>query len=128
MTRKIILAVIFTTALVTNFSFSSPSSSKVASNPKNEEKYIVVCIGNGICKLCGGVQVLNGVTTICVGASCAGVGGYMCISFAKMASSKGGEVVDESSITIDYSSPEFKAQIDEAAYKADFIQQVNAQL
>lgn len=128
MTRKIILAVIFTTALITNFSFSSPSPTKVATVSKNVDKYIVVCVGIPGCRLCGGVQVLNGVTTICVGAACGGVGGYMCVSFARTVNGRGGEVVDESSIVIDYSSPEFKGLIDEAAYKAEFIQQVNAQL
>ena len=126
MTRSIIITVIFIAA-VSNFSFSSAISPNVVSTPG---KYISVCIGFASCQLCGGVNVSSsGVTTMCLFGGCGGVQASVCYTFSRTINPETGlEEVDESSITAEYSSPQFKAQIDEEAYKAEFIQQVNAKL
>lgn len=134
MTRRIILAVIFTAAIITNFSFSSSNASSspsgnAISTSQLDRKFIIVCLNTGGCRFCGGVQVTPTSTTLCASASCYGVGMSICVSFAnKLNPVTGKEEVDETSITIEYSDPALKAATNEAALKADFIQQVNAQL
>jgi hypothetical protein len=129
MTRKIILSVMLTVALVANFSFAPSPSAKPISTSTVDRKFIIVCLYTGGCRHCGGVQWTPTSTTICASSVCPGQGSSICITFASRINpvSKKYEV-DDTSITVDYSDPAVKAATDEAALKADLIEQVNAQL
>src|SRR5688572_20857460 len=121
MTRKIIMAVLFTTTIISNYSFSSNSSGKEVSTNKNDRKTIIVCWSYAGCGICGIAVINPGITTLCLNGVCGGYQQAVCMNFAtRINPATGKQEVDESSITVDYSSPELKAQIDEAALKADF--------
>jgi hypothetical protein len=130
MTRKIILAVIFTAGLVANYSFTSSTSAKAVSTiAQNDKKWIIVCLYTNGCRYCGGVMWDRSLTTVCTSTLCPGQYTSICVTFAsKIDPVSGKDVVDESSVEVSYSDPAVKAATDEGALKADFIQQVNAQL
>lgn len=130
MTRKICLALIFATALVTNFSFTSkPAAQSTPISTVDKKSFIVVCLYTGGCRYCGGVMWDANSTTICASSLCPGQFQSICITFSSKINPVTSKYeVDDTTINISYSDPAVKAVTDETALKADFIQQVNAQL
>jgi hypothetical protein len=130
MTRKFVLALLFTTLIVSHFSFSGAATSSTVATVKTDARQgWDICIGVPRCRICGTLFILPRTVLACLVGECGPKSASICIQLnLRTNPDNGKQEADESTVTFEYADPSVKGSFDEEAYKAEFIQQVNAHL